>query len=123
MNCVFTTGAKGSLCQRGCGRALAVNFRDPPLAYCTVSLPGDVEQSDSDESLLHEAQLGDALESFLTSHGITKEWYIDFKKEHGLPPTCDCDARQEWLNKTAAAHPTIANIGVQLLAAITRKKP
>jgi len=67
--------------------------------------------------------LGDAIESFLTSHGVTKEWYIEFKKEHGLPPTCNCDARQEWLNETSGAHPTIANIGVKLLAALTRKKP
>jgi hypothetical protein len=68
-------------------------------------------------------QLGDTIESFLTSHGVTKEWYIEFKKEHGLPPTCNCDARQEWLNETSGAHPTIANIGVKLLAALTRKKP
>lgn len=66
--------------------------------------------------------MGDALESFLASHGVSKEWYIEFKNKYGYPPTCDCDARKEWLNKTAAAHPTIANIGVKLLAAITRKK-
>jgi hypothetical protein len=67
-------------------------------------------------------QAGDALEDFLTSYGLTKEWYIGFKKEHGLPPNCSCEARQEWLNKTADAHPTIANIGVKLLNALTRKK-
>lgn len=67
--------------------------------------------------------IGDALEEFLTSYGITKEWYVEFKKEHGLPPTCNCDARQEWLNKTSDAHPTIANIGVELLSFLTRKTP
>lgn len=70
----------------------------------------------------NRAGLGDALESFLASHGVSKEWYIEFKNKYGYPPTCDCDERKEWLNKTAAAHPTIANIGVKFLAAITRKK-
>lgn len=67
-------------------------------------------------------QPGDALEELLTSYGITKEWWNGFLKEHGLPP-CNCTANQEWLNKTADAHPTIANIGVKLLTALTRKKP
>jgi hypothetical protein len=66
--------------------------------------------------------IGDALEEFLTGYGITKEWYSEFKEKYGLPPNCDCDARQEWLNKTSDAHPTIANIGVKLLTALTRKK-
>lgn len=69
-----------------------------------------------------EAMLGDALEDFLASHGITKEWYAEFKREHGLPPACGCSARQEWLNKTSDAHPTVANIGVKLLSFFTRKK-
>lgn len=68
------------------------------------------------------APAGDALEELLTSYGVTKEWYVRFKEEHGLPPTCNCEARQEWLNKTSAAHPTIANIGVKLLSFLTRKK-
>lgn len=67
------------------------------------------------------AKPGDALEELLTSYGITKEWYIGFKEQFGLPPTCNCAARQEWLNRTADAHPTIANIGVKLLNALTRK--
>lgn len=65
--------------------------------------------------------IGDAIEDLLASYGITKEWYRSFKKEHGLPPVCDCEARQEWLNKVSAAHPQIASIGVKLLAAFRRK--
>ena len=43
--------------------------------------------------------LGDRLESLLTRVGLTKDRYREIKGELGLPPTCDCDKRQEWLNK------------------------
>lgn len=76
-----------------------------------------------DRALPLSPAAGDALEELLTSYGITKEWYVEFKKEHGLPPACNCEARQEWLNKTSDAHPTIANIGVKLLSFLTRKTP
>lgn len=46
--------------------------------------------------------LGDNLERWLTSWGITKERYIAAKKLIGAPPTCDCDGRKEWLNKLGA---------------------
>lgn len=64
---------------------------------------------------------GDDLEELLTSYGFTKEWYMGVKEEYGLPPTCNCEARQEWINKVSAAHPTVANIGVKLLNALKRK--
>ena len=64
---------------------------------------------------------GDALEDLLTSYGITKEWYQSFKKEHGLPPICNCEARKEWMNKVSAAHPKIANLGVKIFDALKRK--
>lgn len=80
-----------------------MTFTSHPHAECKSPLPGD------------------ALEELLASYGITKEWYTGFKEKFDLPPTCDCDARKEWLNKTADAHPTIANIGVKLLDALKRK--
>jgi hypothetical protein len=43
--------------------------------------------------------LGDRLEGWLIKHGITKEWYIEIKVKFGLPPTCNCCARREWLNR------------------------
>lgn len=104
MNCEFQTLTKGSACSRECGRRLAMTFTRHPVAECNT------------------IALGDALDSFLTSHGITKEWYSEFKEQFGLPPGCDCPERKEWLNKTSDAHPTIANIGVKLLAAFTRKR-
>lgn len=103
MNCKFDSLTKGSACKSGCGRVLKMNFSTHPAAVCGRLQPGD------------------ALESLLTSYGITKEWYSGFKEKFGLPPTCDCDDRKEWLNKTADAHPTIANIGVKLLNALKRK--
>lgn len=72
-------------------------------------------------SLTEIPQAGDALENFLESHGITKEWYREFKDKFGLPPTCNCNSRQEWLNMTSEAHPQIANIGVKILNALKRK--
>ena len=102
MNCIFTSGAKGTECQR-CGRRLTATFREPPQALCGAK------------------GMGDALEELLTSYGITKEWYQGFKEKFGLPPTCDCTSRQIWLNKTSAAHPQIANIGVKILNALKRK--
>lgn len=43
--------------------------------------------------------LGDRLEEVLGGVGITKERWIAIKVKFGGPPTCGCNARQEWLNK------------------------
>jgi len=43
--------------------------------------------------------LGDIVESALSSIGITQAAWVEWKKEHGLPPTCSCSARKEWLNR------------------------
>lgn len=108
MNCIFTSGAKGEECRRGCGRVLTATFREPPLATCLLTT---------------DANPGDALEELLTSYGITKEWWVEYKAKHGLPPTCGCDSRREYLNKLANAHPTLAEYGVMVFRALTRKKP
>lgn len=65
--------------------------------------------------------LGDEIESFLSSYGITKEWWSDYKKRHGMPPNCNCDGRQQWLNAFGAKHPTIDNIAGKLLDWLKRK--
>lgn len=46
-----------------------------------------------------QQQLGDWVESRLKSIGVTKESYQAVKAAMGLPPTCDCDERKEWLNQ------------------------
>jgi hypothetical protein len=47
----------------------------------------------------HPLQLGDAAEAMLSSVGITKELVAAIKKKVGLPPTCNCEDRKEWLNR------------------------
>lgn len=64
---------------------------------------------------------GDALEDLLTSYGVTKEWWKEYKAKHGLPPTCGCDRRREYLNELSQAHPTLAKYGVMVFRALTRK--
>lgn len=64
---------------------------------------------------------GDAIEDLLTSYGVTKEWWKEYKAKHGLPPTCGCDSRREYLNKLSQAHPTLAKYGVMVFRALTRK--
>lgn len=65
---------------------------------------------------------GDALEELLTSYGVTKEWWMEYKSKHGLPPTCGCDSRRQYLNDLSKAHPNLAKYGVMVFRALTRKK-
>lgn len=68
-----------------------------------------------------KAQLGEKIETFLTSWGVTTEWWVSFKESHGLPPSCGCAARKEWFNKLGESLPWAAGIGVKLLEYLTRK--
>jgi hypothetical protein len=106
MKCEFSSLTKGTECSRGCGRKLAMTFTVHPRAECKS-----------------HAQPGDALEELLTSYGITKEWWTEYKSQHGLPPTCGCDSRREYLNNLSKAHPNLAKYGVMVFRALTRKKP
>jgi len=45
---------------------------------------------------------GDRLHDWLEQHGITEERYKLAKQKFGLPPKCNCAARQEWLNRVGA---------------------
>lgn len=42
---------------------------------------------------------GDRITSALKKIGITEERYKDVKAKFGLPPTCGCPQRREWLNR------------------------
>lgn len=44
-------------------------------------------------------RLGDYTEQLLSSIGVTKDRYRAAKELFGLAPTCNCESRQEWLNK------------------------
>jgi hypothetical protein len=65
-------------------------------------------EADNDEPIEHTCgsaqvvRLGDKLQSALEGIGITKERWQAAKQVLHLPPTCHCEARQEWLNKLDA---------------------
>lgn len=42
---------------------------------------------------------GDKVTVFLKGLGVTEESYKAIKQKFGLPPTCGCSQRREWLNK------------------------
>jgi hypothetical protein len=46
--------------------------------------------------------LGNLVESTLEKYGVTKDRWVEFKKRLGLPATCNCDRRKEYLNKLGA---------------------
>ncbi len=52
-----------------------------------------------------ELRLGDRFANYLeTKWGITEEGYRAFKKFLGLPPTCNCRKRKDWLNTVPKAY-------------------
>ncbi len=56
---------------------------------------------DSKALAVHEVGLGGRLERLLSSLGITTDRYIQVKELFGLPPTCNCGKRKEWLNRVS----------------------
>ena len=42
--------------------------------------------------------LGDYAERMMKSLGITEDRYAEIKEKFGLPATCNCTARRNWLN-------------------------
>ena len=47
---------------------------------------------------MKQVQLGDAVQSFFESVGVTKERYLAAKEALNLAPECGCDYRRELLN-------------------------
>jgi hypothetical protein len=83
VNCEFATLTKGSRCiHPGCGVKLPCDFATAPVVVCSGRVG-----------------LGDALAAALSSIGVTKERYSEVKEMFGLPPSCGCDERREWLNR------------------------
>lgn len=81
MYCKFSSSTKGSQCLN-CQYELKRDYDKPPTRQCRSA-----------------AGLGDYTEYVLSALGITKERYAEAKEMFGFAPTCDCDGRQEWLNK------------------------
>ena len=62
--------------------------------------------TEGNDEITHECQqperisrLGDRVEAALGKAGITQERWKAFKKQFGLPATCNCTARKEYLNR------------------------
>lgn len=53
------------------------------------------------EPLVEKHGLGDRLAEALASIGVTEDRYKQVKELFGLPPTCNCSGRKEWLNKVS----------------------
>jgi hypothetical protein len=49
-------------------------------------------------TIRHEERLGDKLANALEAVGVTKDRWTAAKASLGLPATCNCPARQVWLN-------------------------
>lgn len=47
---------------------------------------------------VRRAGWGDKVEAWLKKAGITPERYTAIKAKFGLPPTCGCARRREWIN-------------------------
>jgi hypothetical protein len=86
LECDFEVVGESLLRCRACGREVVTT--SPP--YQTHAVCRDQTS---------RFQLGDQLEVALTAIGITKESYRKAKQVLGLPPTCNCDKRKEWLNQ------------------------
>lgn len=90
------------VCQR-CGERLPV--KQGVLRYTAVCRAGDNYEKHQQAATAASQPVGDGLgdkvEAMLTAIGITKSRYKQVKKKFGLPPECQCDAVQEWLNRVS----------------------
>lgn len=94
MECDFTQQGDYCVCTRPeCQRKLKKSIHpcDKHHAQCKINGPQE-----------EPIGLGDNMKRWLRSWGITKERYVEVKEMFGLPPTCNCDERQQWLNKIGA---------------------
>lgn len=107
MTCEWLTLTAGSLCVH-CGNELPRDYEEPPVAECGRKRLGlksktrRVRIPHTPPVPVTEFGLGDRVESLLASVGITKDRWLEAKKIVGLPPTCGCQSRQEYLNKVSA---------------------
>ena len=73
-------------------------------AYRTRWLADGHELPDFDPAgvpVVSRPGLGDHVGRLLSSVGVTEDRYKAAKQAFGLPPTCSCAARREWLNKVS----------------------
>lgn len=90
MNCDLVDTTSGCKCTQ-CGREYIGTRAGETLAQCGVRVKR--------ERTSVPTGMGDKLEAILKSVGITEDKYKEAKKLFGLPPTCNCGKRKEWLNR------------------------
>ena len=98
VKCEFVKREQGCVCT-ACGRLLDCPNCERGVAECEGYW-----------------QAGDELEKALTALGITKERWKKMKEALGGYPTCNCDARREWLNKAGVHLQITANKLKQVLS-------
>ena len=81
------------------GSPLMCEWVDRKCKYCGYALPAHLQGEVLRNCTSWRA--GDDLESALAVLGITKDRYVALKEALHLAPSCNCEARQEWLNKTS----------------------
>lgn len=110
----------------GCGATRTVKYEKLAFACrCVNGVPParkDGEVIAPKRTMPQPPLLGDKVEEFLESYGISKEWYAEFKEKHGLRPSCGCQKRQEWLNTLTESHPALASAGGKLLELLKWRK-
>jgi hypothetical protein len=97
MNCNWPALTQGTPCIR-CGTKLPRDYDAPPVCEC-----GRVRHNLGLQPKHYDPApgLGDQVESLLASIGITEDRYKEVKEKFGLPPTCNCPARKEFLNRVS----------------------
>lgn len=75
-----------------CGRSIAAPV-GPVRRVCTAGGKCDFGAFEAEQP-----KLGDYTERLLASIGITEDRYREAKELFGLPPTCGCSQRKQWLN-------------------------
>ena len=92
MSCEWLCLQKGCRCRNCTQGPLKRDYDKSPVRECKAAGSASVPRES-------HPGLGDRVESALSKIGITQEAWVAWKQEHGLPPTCGCAARKEWLNR------------------------
>lgn len=75
----------------------------PKCGYHAKRLPTFRECRPVPEKVWRPIAVGDAVERFLTSVGITKERVERLTRTEGTPGECGCEGRKKWLNEKGFA--------------------
>ena len=98
MRCEFTASTMGSKCVR-CGKALRRDYTTIPFVVCGTPQFTPAVEWGAASAAVEKPGLGDAVESLLSSIGVTQERYSQVKQLFGLPSTCGCTDRKKALNE------------------------